>query len=83
MAVIMKSQRNYSKRELTRSGDLTVRFQTKWTSLQKQIPFRRRTDRTNDFLIANDNWAEYTLRYVVGIKKKKIYKTELFTKNLN
>jgi hypothetical protein len=82
MAVIMKSQRNYSKRELTK-WRLNCEVPNKMDFLTKQILFRRRTDRTNDFLIANDNWAEYTLRYVVGIKKKKIYKTELFTKNLN
>lgn len=33
-------------------------------------------------LIANDNWAEYTLRYVVGYKRRRVTKTELFTKIL-
>jgi hypothetical protein len=58
----MKSQRNYSKAELTRR--LNCEVQTK-LPYKTTNTFRRRTDRTNDFLIANDNWAEYTLRYVV------------------
>jgi hypothetical protein len=33
-------------------------------------------------LIANDNWAEYTLRYVVGYKKRRLTKNKLFTKIL-
>lgn len=33
-------------------------------------------------LIANDNWVEFTLRYVVSYKKRRITKTELFTKIL-
>jgi hypothetical protein len=37
----------------------------------KQIPFRRCPNRTNDFIVANDNWAEYTLRYVVGYKDEE------------
>lgn len=30
-------------------------------------------------LIANDNWVEYTLRYIVNYKKRRVTKTELFT----
>ena len=30
-------------------------------------------------LIANDNWVEYTLRYVVSYKKRRATKTALFT----
>jgi hypothetical protein len=42
----------------------------------KQIPFRRCPNRTNHSLTKR---AEYTLRYVVGYKKR-ITKSELFTK---
>ncbi|MGH7183585.1 MAG: mechanosensitive ion channel family protein, partial [Nitrospiraceae bacterium] len=31
------------------------------------------------FLIANDNWMEFTLRYVVDYKKRRITKDRLFT----
>jgi hypothetical protein len=33
-------------------------------------------------LIANDNWAEYTLRYVVGYKEKN-HKIRIVYKNIN
>jgi hypothetical protein len=33
-------------------------------------------------LIANDNWVEFTLRYVVSYKKRRATKTELFTQIL-
>ena len=33
-------------------------------------------------LIANDNWAEYTLRYVVDYKYRRLVKDQLFTKIL-
>ena len=34
-------------------------------------------------LVANDNWVEFTLRYVVDYKRRRFTKTELFTKILN
>ena len=30
-------------------------------------------------IVANDNWVEFTLRYVVEYKKRRLTKTELFT----
>ena len=30
-------------------------------------------------LIANDNWVEFTLRYVVDFKKRRITKDNIFT----
>ena len=33
-------------------------------------------------LVANDNWVEYTLRYVVSYKNRRATKTALFTKIL-
>lgn len=34
------------------------------------------------YLIANDNWVEFTLRYVVSYKKRRTTKTILFSKIL-
>lgn len=31
------------------------------------------------FLIANDNWMEFTLRYVVDFKKRRSTKDEIFS----
>jgi hypothetical protein len=46
------------------------------TSKEKQITKTPIRDETEPMisLVANDNWAEYTLRYVVDYKKKKDYK---------
>jgi two-component SAPR family response regulator len=30
-------------------------------------------------IIANDNWVEYTLRYIVDYKKRRVTKTQLFS----
>jgi len=64
------------------AGDLTVRSREKWTSLQSK--YRLEDARTEPMvsLIANDNWVEFTLRYVVGFKKRRITQTELFTQIL-
>ena len=34
------------------------------------------------YLVANDNWLEFTLRYVVDYKKRRITKDRLFTRIL-
>lgn len=54
----------------------------KWIELQKK--YRLENARTEPMvsLIATDNWVEFTLRYVVNFKKRRITKTELFTKIL-
>ncbi len=33
-------------------------------------------------LIANDNWVEFTLRYVVHFRKRRLTKSDLFTQIL-
>jgi hypothetical protein len=63
------------------AGDLTIRSRQKWTSA-KQIPFRRCPNRTNDFINANDNWAEYTFVMWLDIKKKN-HKIRIVYKNIN
>jgi hypothetical protein len=35
------------------------------------------------FLAANDNWMEFTLRYVVDYKKRRITKDLIFTRLLD
>lgn len=64
------------------AGDLTIRSKEKWKLLQNK--YRLEDAQTDPMLTleANDNWAEYTLRYVVGYKKRRSTKSELFTKIL-
>ena len=64
------------------AGDLTVRSKQKWTSLQNKYRLEDAQTEPMISLIANDNWAEYTLRYVVGYKRRRFTKSELFTKIL-
>lgn len=64
------------------AGDISEKSREKWKSLQ--LKYRLEDAQTEPLisLIANDNWVEYTLRYVVSYKKRRITKTDLFSKIL-
>lgn len=64
------------------AGELSVQSKEKWKTLQSKYRLEDAQTEPMLSLIANDNWAEYTLRYVVGYKKRRLTKTELFTKIL-
>lgn len=64
------------------AGDLTVTSKEKWHSLQNKYRLEDAQTEPMVSLVANDNWAEYTLRYVVGYKKRRLTKTALFSKIL-
>ncbi len=64
------------------AGDLTVTSKEKWHSLQNKYRLEDAQTEPMVSLVANDNWAEYTLRYVVGYKRRRLTKTALFTKIL-
>ena len=65
------------------AGDLSKQSRTTWDSLQKK--YRLEDAQTDPMvsLICNDNWVEFTLRYVVTYDKRRGTKTALFTKILN
>ncbi|MGH7146718.1 MAG: mechanosensitive ion channel family protein [Nitrospiraceae bacterium] len=67
-------------REIT--GNFSEEAKESWTALIHQY----RVDPTDIdprvFLVANDNWMEFTLRYVVDYKKRRITKDRLFTRIL-
>tara|TARA_R110000868_G_scaffold108031_7_gene295201 strand:+ start:9096 stop:9995 length:900 start_codon:yes stop_codon:yes gene_type:complete len=65
------------------AGDLTLTSKEKWKSLQNKYRLEDAQTEPMVSLVANDNWAEYTLRYVVGYKKRRITKTALFSKILS
>ena len=64
------------------AGDLTARSKEKWVGLQQK--YRLEDSQTEPLisLVANDNWVEFTLRFVVSYKRRRITKTELFTRIL-
>ena len=64
------------------AGELSAQSKEKWHYLQSKYRLEDAQTEPMISLIANDNWAEYTLRYVVGYKKRRFTKTELFTKIL-
>lgn len=64
------------------AGDLTLQSKKRWMSLQKKYRLEDAQTEPMVSLIANDNWVEFTLRYVVGYKKRRATKTELFTQIL-
>ncbi len=64
------------------AGDLTEKSRDRWAALQRKFRLEEAQTEPMVSLIANDNWVEYTLRYVVGYKKRRVTKTALFTKIL-
>ena len=64
------------------AGDLTSLSHEKWVTLQNKFLLEDAQTEPMVSLIFNDNWVEYTLRYVVSYKKRRATKTQLFTKIL-
>ncbi len=64
------------------SGDLTDISQEKWNALQKEFLLENAQTEPMVTLIANDNWVEFTLRYVVNFRKRRITKSDLFSQIL-
>ncbi|MBK8557454.1 MAG: mechanosensitive ion channel family protein [Lewinellaceae bacterium] len=64
------------------AGDLSRLSLEKWTLLQNK--YRLEDAQTNPmvFLLANDNWVEFTLRYVVAYRSRRLTKSDLFGKIL-
>jgi small-conductance mechanosensitive channel len=60
-------------------GNLTEKSKEKWTVLQQKYKLEDAQTEPMVSLIANDNWIEFTLRYVVSYKKRRATKTALFT----
>ncbi len=64
------------------AGDLTVQSKEKWRVLESKYRLEDAQTEPMVSLIANDNWVEYTLRFVVSYKNRRATKTALFTKLL-
>lgn len=65
------------------AGNLTEQSQEKWKTLQSKYRLEDAQTEPMISLIANDNWVEFTLRYVVSYKKRRATKTVLFSKILS
>ena len=64
------------------AGDLTRTSREKWQAMQTKYRLEDANTEPMVSLIANDNWVEYTLRYVVSYRQRRGTKTELFTRIL-
>ncbi|MCB9251160.1 MAG: mechanosensitive ion channel family protein [Flavobacteriales bacterium] len=64
------------------AGELPRQSREQWTTLQKKYRLEDAQTEPMVSLIANDNWVEFTLRYVVTYNKRRSLKTELFTRIL-
>ncbi|MEO7210744.1 MAG: mechanosensitive ion channel family protein [Chitinophagaceae bacterium] len=61
------------------AGGLSEKSHEKWKVLQYKYKLEDAQTEPMVSLIANDNWVEFTLRYVVTYNKRRVTKTELFT----
>ncbi len=61
------------------AGDLPEESHQKWTALQRKYMLEDAQTTPMISLVANDNWVEFTLRYVVDYKKRRATKTKMFT----
>lgn len=65
------------------AGDLTQQSREMWKSMQTKYRLEDAQTEPMLSLVANDNWVEMTLRYVVSYKKRRATKTDLFSKILS
>jgi len=64
------------------AGDLSNTSKEQWKLLQSKYRLEDAQTEPMISLVANDNWVEFTLRYIVNFKKRRYTKTELFTQIL-
>ncbi len=63
-------------------GDYAAAAQEQWKKMNKKYAIEPAVVAPMVTLIANDNWVEFTLRYVVDYKKRRSTKDQLFTQLL-
>lgn len=56
------------------AGDLTKQSREKWSAMQNKYRLEDAQTEPLVSLIANDNWVEFTLRFVVSYKKEELQK---------
>ncbi|MCO5266301.1 MAG: mechanosensitive ion channel family protein [Lentimicrobium sp.] len=63
-------------------GDFSEKSLEKWIYLQSKYRLEDAQTEPMVSLVANDNWVEFTLRYIVNFRRRRTTKSELFTKIL-
>lgn len=64
------------------TGEYTQQAKVSWSTLIRQYHVEPTELDPRVFLVANDNWMEFTLRYVVDYKERRITKDRLFSRIL-
>lgn len=64
-------------------GDYAGKAETAWQNFSKQFMLEEAVTAPIISLVANDNWMEFTVRYVVDFKKRRGTKDILFTRVLD
>ncbi len=64
------------------AGDLPAATKAKWDELQIKFLLEDAQTEPMVSLVANDNWVEFNLRYVVNYRRRRFTKTELFSQIL-
>lgn len=78
----------YSKQTLERiSNELLLEYaedaQKSWHKMKRKFLLEEQTTKPMITLVANDNWMEFTIRYVVDFKKRRTTKDMLFMRILD
>lgn len=60
------------------TGDFVKEARGKWIEMTEKYLIEQANINPTVTLIANDNWAEFTLRYIVDFKKRRTVKNEIF-----
>ena len=64
------------------AGDLSQQSKNEWNALENKYRLEDTQTEPMVSLVINDNWVEFTLRYVVNYKKRRVTKTELYSRIL-
>jgi len=64
------------------AGAYTAQAQDNWDSMLRRYAIERATLHPMVTLVANDNWVEFTVRYLVDYKKRRITRDLIFTRVL-
>ncbi|PZD72064.1 Small-conductance mechanosensitive channel [Acaryochloris thomasi RCC1774] len=64
-------------------GEYSAKAQKHWNQMVKKFLIEDAQVEPTVTLLANDNWMEFTIRYVVNFKKRRITKDLLFTQILD
>jgi small-conductance mechanosensitive channel len=64
------------------TGDFTNNAQNAWKEMVSKYLIEAESVEPTVIMIINDNWLEFTLRYVVDFKKRRFIKDKIFTRIL-